>query len=968
MLSLLLTSTFLLSAQEPNLLSWGEQQLIDYEAAFVEGRKQQARDILDNGLDRLADAALDTLIGKFYNLYTYWYYDAGKLDSALIMQVQAFRYFERGFGEGEPTAFAAHNSAFLFQRVLGQADSAIYYYQRGLAIYKKLDRPLDVADEYRNIGQVHLSQNRYAAAQRAYLSALEVLKEVDEATFECMVQSHQILYAKTQAWLYLNLADLKAELDDIRQVRVYLQYAQDILEHYAERFPELQQEVRENQARLYDYAGLYELSIREYQFLLDSIGLDRSMDSVRIRSRLLSLYQDSEQYALAIKMGEELRRSAQQGQGSTARRDIKNLWMLAEVYLANQQLDKASAIEQEAAALVFALDHSLQYAQQYILRARILRAQGDYVRSQEALELATQVHQFPPSTALADLESLKSDVAFQLYRDTDQAPLLDTAAFWARKSWRTLVDYESQTFRRRSFGENYRQPTETILQVLFERQRLRPSSDGVQEILSYMEVGRGQSLKLGREWQWGRRSQSDQYERLRRRYLSFLKQRLSLEKQAPAGAQIHAINDSLVQLGRTLDQLKPSLQLESAPQLDALQEVLPNDQSAVLVYYAGAHHWYGLGISPDTVILFQKALTETLRTQLRQFKSASRNLGASVNTLSATSFTLYQTLLAPILEQLPNDLARLYISADGELSDLPWPALCTSRAESEDFRQWPFLVHQYSLICVPHVADLLPRPQLPSEPLSVACFAPQYPERIDTSTQYKLSSLYRSGYWALPGAQEEAQRIQALYGSRADVYADKSLDAGFFTERAKSYSVLHLAMHAVADAAYPDESYLLFPGQDGQMEYLTALDLLIMGMDVDLMILSACYAGDGPWQAGDGVLSLAYALRQAGVATVVSNYWATSDQLSKDLMVEFHRQLINGESRDQALQQAQQQYLRSLPLAQAAHPFYWAGFHIQGRLTPLDPSNDRWYWWWGALLIFLLAGYWIWRRSSAARS
>ena len=168
------------NGQAEQLVRDAETLLEAYEQQYNSGSRQKARLLLDEGIALLEGTELDTLTGVFYNLYAFYAFNEGRVDLALQKQLKAVHHFERGFGAAEPTAFAMHNAAFLFQRVSEHADSALHYFQGALAIYQALDRPLDVADEYRNIGLVHLSQNDYAAAQGSYLRALAMLDDIGE--------------------------------------------------------------------------------------------------------------------------------------------------------------------------------------------------------------------------------------------------------------------------------------------------------------------------------------------------------------------------------------------------------------------------------------------------------------------------------------------------------------------------------------------------------------------------------------------------------------------------------------------------------------------------------------------------------------------------------------------------------------------------------------------------------------------
>jgi CHAT domain-containing protein len=116
--------------------------------------------------------------------------------------------------------------------------------------------------------------------------------------------------------------------------------------------------------------------------------------------------------------------------------------------------------------------------------------------------------------------------------------------------------------------------------------------------------------------------------------------------------------------------------------------------------------------------------------------------------------------------------------------------------------------------------------------------------------------------------------------------------------------------------------------EDGLLtaEDVTGLDLL----DTDLVVLSACETGLGEVHVGEGVFGLRRSFVIAGAKTLVMSLWKVPDEQTQELMVDFYQRLLNGESRADALRQAQ------LTLkAKYHHPYYWGAFICQGDPAPL---------------------------------
>jgi CHAT domain-containing protein len=125
----------------------------------------------------------------------------------------------------------------------------------------------------------------------------------------------------------------------------------------------------------------------------------------------------------------------------------------------------------------------------------------------------------------------------------------------------------------------------------------------------------------------------------------------------------------------------------------------------------------------------------------------------------------------------------------------------------------------------------------------------------------------------------------------------------------------------------PDEA------EDGIVtaEDVSALDLL----STELVVLSACESGLGEIYVGEGSFGLRRVFAIAGARTLVMSLWRVPDQQTQELMVEFYRRLLAGESRADALRVAQL-------AVKAAHPEprYWGAFICQGDPGPLPPSGS----------------------------
>ena len=141
-------------------------------------------------------------------------------------------------------------------------------------------------------------------------------------------------------------------------------------------------------------------------------------------------------------------------------------------------------------------------------------------------------------------------------------------------------------------------------------------------------------------------------------------------------------------------------------------------------------------------------------------------------------------------------------------------------------------------------------------------------------------------------------------------------------------------------------SYLLFAGSnrawyegdilpDMEDGVLTADEIAQLDLSkTKLVVLSACETGLGEVKSSEGVFGLQRAFKFAGVKTIVMSLWKVPDEATKELMINFYKNLLSGFPMQESLQKAQKTVRDKY-----ANPYYWAGFVIMDCLDNYSIRN-----------------------------
>lgn len=388
--------------------------------------------------------------------------------------------------------------------------------------------------------------------------------------------------------------------------------------------------------------------------------------------------------------------------------------------------------------------------------------------------------------------------------------------------------------------------------------------------------------------------------------------------------------------------LKYDLRVESVA---SVQQLLNADQAlveyfigdeAVYIFTIGKNNYHVREIKKDFPL---EQWVAQLRTGMTAFQTDPK-LSLQYDSLSAlyahAAFQLYQKLVAPIAADLP---LKVTFVPDGILGYVPFEALLLEPpANPTRWNSHRYLLNDHPISYSYSATlwrDMLQRKNRQEPQLNFLGFAPQY--NGDTSllaSRFQHVDDLRKGLAPLPHSGEEVYRAARLM--QGQIFVGAEATEAKFTEMAGQARLLHLATHGQANDRAGDYCFLVFSEQKDTVEneILYARDIYNLQLNAELVTLSACETGIGEQQGGEGIISLARAFAYAGAKSIVTSLWSVSDAKTKDLMVDFYKNLRKGMRKDEALRQAKLDFLKRNK-SENAHPFYWAGFVGIGKMGPL---------------------------------
>ncbi len=352
-----------------------------------------------------------------------------------------------------------------------------------------------------------------------------------------------------------------------------------------------------------------------------------------------------------------------------------------------------------------------------------------------------------------------------------------------------------------------------------------------------------------------------------------------------------------------------------------IQANITDEHTAFIEYYRTNKNLYIFVITKNDIEIIQEnadGLADDITDFVNNISEPEKVKAVQVNLQSNDdiSYKLYQQLIPPNLRS-NEKINRLVIVPDCEIGTLPFAALTTQATSGKLNKNTPFLIKKYTINYLYSAGSYLQLQQQKAD--QSYCFAGIAPVDKYQMEEWEKAHLIFS--------EEELNEIKAFHWrwQREILMREKATKAEFERIIKEGYRTVQVSTHAVFDK---NEGRIIFHDSALTQDEIDQLEI-----NTHRLILSACETGVGTQNQGEGILSLGWNFAYKGVPSITMTHWSVNDNSTKNIMVEYHKNLHDGIPADQALRAAQITYLNNYtPSDKAFSPYYWAGIFHTGNV------------------------------------
>jgi len=591
--------------------------------------------------------------------------------------------------------------------------------------------------------------------------------------------------------------------------------------------------------------------------------------------------------------------------------------LIAQAQLDQQRQDHGNAMAKldSARAIYESQSDAQRVFDVELISADYARRGGDWDRAEEQLASAKRILQsYDSYSNLQRYEICEGLLRFDRGQIDSAYSYLVRVVGRLERSRRSIPDLELRTFQKGSNRYLYEKLI-AILAFRYEQSR-RPAL--LDSLVRYIELAKSRSLLESLD-----RSHGDAVsrtptgsEKRERTLLTEIEQAESQFSDSLPATERNSLRNRIKSLEgaladvrlrqSTVDPRNEMLIRSQPPPISQLQSRLIGDHSAVLDYLLTPDRSYLVVVTRDSLHLHELPARSLITEQFAEYSSLlqrSAKEESLIDSLRQAARSLTGTVFGLFADELPRH-DRLYISADGALSLLPFETLIWDDK---------YVIECCEILYIPALEFLSAghdRP-MPAQPRLLLIADPTPSDKLRP----------------LPYSLQEAQWISELFSSDhcRTLTGRDAVRSVLLSPEMSKYDVIHFATHSTMNQDDPLRSRIwLSPDTTADSGgYLSLYDVTQLSLPADLVVLSSCESGGGRFLLGEGIEGFVRGFMSAGCGNVIVSLWDVEDFASAVFMKEFYRNLQLGYA--VALRRAKLSMIGS-PRFRLRHPFYWAPF------------------------------------------
>lgn len=871
-------------------------------------------------------------LAKSYSMIGTIHQQLGDFNKAMLHYDRAASILQNAFSDDHPFFSVIYNNMGVVHAKLASYKEALSYFKKTQQIDERKGdtNELDLAGSYHNLGALYYLENDEERALEYLEHALQISK-------------------KHLGEQDLHIAQLYNDIGLIyrgkKQYKTGLSYFQRALHIYYKKLDRPNQDVAEihhNIGLLYTEQGVYDLALEK---LNETLTISKRLlpkehfEFGKLYSNIGKVYFQQKNYRKSLAYYNQAQPIFEEHLGKHHPETVHNYNRLGEVYAAKGDIKIALRYYEKAIQGAIPSFLSKNMYHNPILKKDSIQLKYN---------LLNTLHQ-------------KAKTLYQLYQQENR----DDHLRLAYETHHLVVDL-LDIIRTDSDSEGARKKLinqttgfyEAVVRIDFELYEKYKRDKYLQDAFTIIEKSKSTLLLEGIRDSEAKRYGGVEEELLKKEeetrvQLAFYKDRLIRLKQGVERSDTSEVRNKVrffrTQHDSILNHLKEyhpkyyDYKYQSPDtRLQKVQSYLAKDE-LIIEYMWGANTLYTVGITKSGIEYHQQEIDSTLIDVIKRYRAAfelyqnnpepnDQEFDRRLVEFKTDAHYLYQRLIAPILASIASDAVKnLIIIPDNYLGYISFETLLTSNAASQtSYRTLPYLLRTYDVRYDYSTALLL----LADKKRELGRwaymgFAPSY-------AKGNIVSRAREAVEPLKNNQPEVRDIRWQVGGH-HVLGKEATEASF-KKRAEDYRILHLAMHAFADDENPQLSRLVFAATQDSTEdgYLHVSELYNMHLKAELAVLSACDTGNGQVHPGEGVISLARAFKFAGCSNILMSLWKANDLTTKNIMVDFYKNLHDGKSKSIALRTAKLNYLDNPDNLRGLHPSFWATFVLIGSDAPVE--------------------------------